>query len=300
MYVHWRRKNVIWPSVKFIQFSINVQCQTWLKAPKHAICDLLEHDRNIGHKGPQEIGSFTNQLWQINRFGKDDLTEMIGPLCLFQYFCEIYRIILPILMGPIYADVGKIFQPVLSNSIRVEAFHVFVISQYWCIRCNWGTWYWYQNLIYVHFELNVYAVKTKTCEYQLYMCASIEENSIKLWNKTANSLKIGSPHKNYTLKNYKISILALLDGCNWKQSWIHRNKYVNCWWSQSVRENKNERARFVKTNWNHLAHEYALGLGISGIFTLETRNIFSGRVPDTRFVNAIQNARVYMTRKNDF
>ena len=34
-----------------------------------------------------------------------------------------------------------------------------------------------------------------------------------------------------------------------------------------------------------------LGLGISGIFTLETRNIFSGRVPDTRFVNAIQNAR---------
>ena len=37
-----------------------------------------------------------------------------------------------------------------------------------------------------------------------------------------------------------------------------------------------------------------LGLGISGISMLETRNICSGRVPDsrkTRFVNSIQNAR---------
>ena len=34
-----------------------------------------------------------------------------------------------------------------------------------------------------------------------------------------------------------------------------------------------------------------VGLGISGIFILETQNIFSARVPDTRFVNAIQNAR---------
>ena len=32
-------------------------------------------------------------------------------------------------------------------------------------------------------------------------------------------------------------------------------------------------------------------LGISGISILETRNICSGRVPDTRFVNSIQNAR---------
>ena len=34
-----------------------------------------------------------------------------------------------------------------------------------------------------------------------------------------------------------------------------------------------------------------LGLGISGISILETQNIFSGRVPDTRFVNSIQNAQ---------
>ena len=46
-----------------------------------------------------------------------------------------------------------------------------------------------------------------------------------------------------------------------------------------------------------LVTELWLGLGIPGIFTLETRNIFSGRVPDTRFVNAIQNARVHDTQK---
>ena len=41
----------------------------------------------------------------------------------------------------------------------------------------------------------------------------------------------------------------------------------------------------------HYKIVYTIGLGISGISILETLNICSGRVPDTRFVNSIQNAR---------
>ena len=66
---------------------------------------------------------------------------------------------------------------------------------------------------------------------------------------------------------------------NWKQ---HKTKEFQLFLCQYLKNN---------------IGDIRLGLGISGIFTLETRNIFSGRVPDTRFVNAIQNARVHDTQK---